>query len=80
MSLLSHSFEHICLREGGKSVRSLGKAGVIRIRGEVGVGRPLDRNVHVLGIQRSGLHTTSREEAAPRPARKRPGKTSLAMG
>lgn len=38
MSLVSHSFEHICLREGGKSVRSLGKAGLIRIRDEVGVG------------------------------------------
>lgn len=38
MRLVSHSFEHICLREGGKSVRSLGKAGVIRMRDEVGVG------------------------------------------
>lgn len=87
VSLVSHSFEPICLKTGGKLVHSEGKGWRKEGKARRWSGPRSYWSLQAPGDKCTGIgdlgeqpHTASREGQAPGPARKGPGKASLPTG
>lgn len=81
VSLFSCSFEHICLRKGGRSVWSVGNVGERKVRDEVGRG---PEHIGPCSLRDVNAHALEQPQHYPQevpgPAGKGSGKTSWAIG